>query len=464
MHEFLVSAAAFIVLIGVMVLIHEAGHFVVAKLCGVRVERFSIGFPPRLFGFQIGETDYCISATPLGGYVKMTGENLPGENMSIQGADAETLAAQEMDPGALTSHPRWQRILIALAGPFANFVLAFGLMLIYYHWINEVPKYDVKTSTIDWVVQDSPAARAGLHPGDVIQRFDGVNNPDWDQVNQHGAMDMNRTVPVTVDRGGSTLQLSLHLAGPAKGQEFDISDIGLIPQFVSGPIVVQSVMPGSPAARAGLQQGDAIQSVDGHPFHSVQALLAYMQDEKGKPLSLQVERHGVVLPPISATPAQMQGNQWMLGFYYVQTPLRHMGLPLDQAVSKSTSFCADNSFLIVEVLGRIFARQVPLSQLSGPVGIAQMAGEAAETQGWMPKFGLAAAISLNLGILNLLPFPILDGGLIALLLIESVLRHDISMLVKERLFQAAFVVLMVFFVFIIFNDVTKLPIFTHVHP
>lgn len=447
-----------------MVLIHEAGHFVVAKLCGVRVERFSIGFPPRLFGFKIGETDYCISATPLGGYVKMTGENLPGENMSLDGADADTLAAQQNDPGALTSHPRWQRILIAVAGPCANFVLAFALMLIYYHWINEVPRYDVKTPTIDWVIQDSPAAHAGLHPGDVIRSFDGVKNPDWDQINQQGAMSMSQTVPLTVDRGGSILQLSLHLPASVKGQEFDISNVGLIPQFVSGPIVVQSVMPGTPAQRAGLQPGDAIESADGHPFHTVQALLAYMQDGKGKPLTLQVERHGVVLPPMVATPSKLEQNQWMLGFSYVPVPIRDMGLPFDQAVSQSTAFCADNSFLIVQVLGRIFARQVPLSQLSGPVGIAQMAGEAAQTQGWLPKFGLAAAISLNLGILNLLPFPILDGGLIALLLIESVLRHDISMLVKERLFQAAFVVLMVFFVFIIFNDVTKLPIFTHVRP
>ena len=139
-------------------------------------------------------------------------------------------------------------------------------------------------------------------------------------------------------------------------------------------------------------------------------------------------------------------------------------LPLGQAVTKSTNFCADNSFLIVEVLERLFTHKVAVSQLSGPVGIARMAGEAAEMKGWLPKFGLAADISLNLGILNLMPFPILDGGLILLLLIESVLRHDISINVKERIYQAAFVVLVVFFAFIIFNDVTKLPIFTHIKP
>jgi regulator of sigma E protease len=139
-------------------------------------------------------------------------------------------------------------------------------------------------------------------------------------------------------------------------------------------------------------------------------------------------------------------------------------LPLRKAISQSVGFCRDNSSLIVEVLGRLFTRKVAVSQLSGPVGIARMAGQAAEMNGWLPKFGLASAISINLGILNLMPFPILDGGLILLLLIESVLRHDISIHVKERIYQAAFVVLVVFFAFIIFNDFTKLPLFNHVHP
>jgi regulator of sigma E protease len=154
----------------------------------------------------------------------------------------------------------------------------------------------------------------------------------------------------------------------------------------------------------------------------------------------------------------------MLGFAPVPPPYRENPLPVAQAISKSASFCADNSFLIVEVLQRIFTHKISFSQLAGPVGIARMAGDAAETKGWYPKFGLAAEISLNLGIFNLLPFPILDGGLILLLIIESVMQRDISINVKERIYQAAFVVLVAFFVFIIFNDVTKLPIFTHVKP
>ena len=160
----------------------------------------------------------------------------------------------------------------------------------------------------------------------------------------------------------------------------------------------------------------------------------------------------------------MMDSAWRLGFQQVEPPGHPDPLPFSAAITKSTAFCADNSFLIVEVLERLFTHKVSVSQLSGPVGIARMAGEAAEMKGWYPKFGLAGEISLNLGILNLLPLPILDGGMILLLLIESLLGHDISVNVKERIYQAAFVVLMAFFAFIIFNDVTKLPIFTHLKP
>jgi regulator of sigma E protease len=485
MHEFLVSVVAFIVLVGVMVVVHEFGHFAVAKLCGVRVESFSVGFGPRLFGVKFGDTDYKVCLLPLGGYVKMTGEtpdqisgSTPGTPVVTQlaekvlGAGAMAHAGEngpsaevpEYDPGSFTSHPRWQRMLIGLAGPVANFLLAFVLMLFYYGWINEVPKHEVKTTTVEWVVPDSPAAQAGFQPGDLITHFDTVDNPDWDKVNQRAALNQSQTVPVAVDRRGQTVELSLHIPAAIRGQDFDVSDVGTIPEFVRGPIGVQQVQAGWPAAQAGLRAGDAIESVDGHAFHTVQALLAYMQAGEGKPISLVVVRNGVALPPIVAHPAKLDSNGWKLGFVPVPIPFGASPLPLKSAAIRSGLFCAENSSLIVEVLGRIFTRKVSVSQLSGPVGIARMAGDAAEMKGWLPKLGLASAISLNLGIINLLPFPILDGGLILLLLIESVIRRDIGVNVKERIYQAAFVVIIAFFAFVIFNDVTKLPIFTHLKP
>ena len=454
MHQFLVSTAAFIVLIGIMVLVHEFGHFLLAKLFRVRVEAFSLGFGPRLFGFKYGETDYKVCLLPLGGFVKMTGE-IPGEELSEAAAN---------DPEAFTSHPRWQRMLIALAGPTSNFLLALVLMIVYFGWFNEVPAVQVKTTTLEWVTPGSAAAQAGFRPGDAIRRFDGVNNPTWEQVYEHSKLNVNQLVPVTVERGDQTLALQMRVPADAKNDDFDLSEAGLLPEYLTGPISVAEVEPGTPAAAAGLRAGDAIESVDGHPFHYVSTLLAYMQTGKGNAISLVVDRHGVTLPPMVVHPAKLDGTTWMMGFSSSAIPVRDQPLSLRAALNKSMGFCADNSLLIVDVLQRILTHKVSIEQLSGPVGIARMAGQAAEMKGWYPKFGLAGEISLNLGILNLFPFPILDGGLILLLLIESVLRHDINMNVKERIYQAAFVVLVVFFVFIIFNDVTKLPMFTHVKP
>jgi regulator of sigma E protease len=268
--------------------------------------------------------------------------------------------------------------------------------------------------------------------------------------------------PVTVERAGEMLQLSLHVPVSAKSDNFQLSDEGLSPQFYPGPIAVAQVQAGYPAAQAGLLNGDAITAVDGHAFHSVNTLLAYMQAGKGKPLVLTVLRNGATLQ-ITATPAKLD-TDWKLGFAPKPIPIRDEPLSLPAAWNKSLGFFKDNSLLVGEVLQRLFTHRLSVTQLMGPVGIARAAGEAAEMDGWLPKFGLASEISLQLGILNLMPFPILDGGMILLLLIESALRHDISMAIKERIYQAAFVVLMAFLAFIIFNDVSKLPLFTHVKP
>jgi regulator of sigma E protease len=460
MHEFLVSAVAFIVIVGVMVVVHEFGHFAVAKLCGVRVEAFSFGFGPRLFGVKYGDTDYKVCLLPLGGFVKMAGENF--SELSDAAKGTATVAPPD-DPGALTSHPRWQRILIGAAGPSANFVLAFVLMVGYFGWINEVPAVEVKSTTVEWVIPGSPAGQAGIEPGDILRRVAGADNPDWEKIFYRLKLNANQTVPVSVERDGKTLQLSLHVPAAAKSDDFDLSDEGLLPQMLTGPIGVKEVQPGAPADQAGLRAGDAIQSVDGHPFHTVTSLLAYMKDSQGKPLSLVILRNGATLGPIVAHPAQLEGG-WKLGFFTVPPPSHNDPLPWGKAITKSREFCVDKSLLIFEVLRGLFTHKVSVSQLAGPVGIARMAGDAAEMKGWGPEIGLAAFISVNLGIINLLPFPILDGGMILFLLIESVLRRDISINVKERIYQGAFVLLVAFAVLIVFNDFAKLPFFTRLKP
>jgi regulator of sigma E protease len=473
MHAFIVSATAFIVLVGIMVVVHEAGHFVVAKLCGVRVEAFSIGFGPRLFGFTLGETEYKVCLLPLGGFVKMTGEN-PEQNLEVPGTPVLVRAYEKLpgqspqsvspadDPGSFLNHPRWQRMLIGLAGPIANFILAVVLMVFYFAFINEVPAIEVKTPTIEWIVPDSAAAQAGFKAGDQILRFDVFDKPDWDQIDAQSRLNANQTVAVTVQRGDQTLPLSLHVPASAKTDTFDITEEGLLPQEYYGPIKVDDVAPGLPAEQAGLRAGDAIESIDGHPFHTVSSLLVYMQEGQGKPITLTVLRNGQTLNLVGH-PTKLD-NGFKLGFSVAPVPFRDQPLPFGQAMAKSNQFFGQNSFIVLEVLQRLFTHKVSVSQLQGPVGIARMAGIAAEIKGWEPKFTLAAEISINLGILNLLPFPILDGGMIMFLIIESFMKRDINFIVKERIYQAAFVMLLVFFAFIMFSDVTKLPMFNHIKP
>jgi regulator of sigma E protease len=457
MHATLVAIVAFIVLVGVMVIVHEFGHFAVAKLCGVRVEAFSIGFGPRLFGIQYGDTDYKVCLLPLGGYVKMTGET-PDH---ISGPTSEGLAD---DPGAFTAHPRWQRMLIGVAGPVANFALAFVVMLFYFGWINEVPY--VKPTTVEWVTPGSPAAQAGIKPGDVIRKFGSVSNPDLETVLDAADKDAGQSIPVTVERNGAMATANLTLSNEKSDTGLELPNTGIYFHFIDTPIQVDHTMSGSPAAQAGLESGDAILAIDGHPFHTLDPLLEYLKEGQGKAVALTVQRDNQTLPAPLIVHPEKQDTGWILGFYWVppddssiHTVLRPMNM--GDALAASRDYCLQSSTMIVQVLRKLITRKASVKELSGPVGIARVAGQAAETHDWSPKFSLAAGISLNLGILNLLPFPILDGGLILLLLIESVLRHDISIVVKERIYQAAFVVLVMFFVYVSFNDVSKLPIFTH---
>jgi regulator of sigma E protease len=450
-HEIVVATVAFFVLVGLMVIVHELGHFIVAKLLKVRVEAFSFGFGPRLFGFKYGETDYKVCLLPLGGFVKMTGEN-PGEGEPVD------------DPAAFSSHPRWQRMLIGVAGPISNFILAFVLMVFYFAAINEVP--NIKTTTLEWVSPTSQAGQAKLQPGDVVTRFGNIDNPDFETFVDLAKRSPNQTLPIVVNRNGQSVPLTLSIPAGISTRGYDLSSVGIYIQIVQDPLKVDQLVAGAPAEKAGLHAGDTILAVDGHNFHTVDPLLDYLQAGKGNPITLTVQRDGVQIPPIVVHPA-LQDTQYKIGFAAVppnDPPVHDKPMPLFTAMADSVDFCKVNSTLIIETISKIFAHKVSVKQLSGPVGIARMAGQAAEMEGWFPKFGLAAAISLNLGILNLLPFPILDGGMILFLLIESVLRHDINMLVKERIYQAAFVLILVFFAFVIFNDVTKLPIFSHLKP
>lgn len=453
------ATVSFLLVLGVMVLIHEFGHFAVAKLCGVRIEVFSLGFGTRLFGFKWGDTDYRVSALPLGGYVKMSGE-IPG---------AETTG----DPGEFNSHPRWQRVLIAVAGPVANFILAFVLMAGLYMMHNEVERYLSQPAVLDVVTPNSAAGRAGLKSGDRIIRFDGDQNPTWEKLTDRALLDINSTVPITVERtvNGQQKQFStaLLLSDPSKGQDFDITSLGLIPKQQDGPLVVQDLLPGDPAMKAGLKPGDAIVSVDGQTVHGVLSMMAVLDEQGNKPANLLVERDGrqftLSVQPIWTDFNATEPAGYRLGFTPAPPPFTVEQLPLGKALSRSLSYNIRYSGYILDILHRLFTRHAAvMQQLSGPIGIARMTGEAAEMHGWEPIIGLTALISLNLGIMNLLPIPILDGGTILLLCIEGLLRRDLKMEFKERVYQVAIVMLILFFAIIMVNDVSKLNLFSKFKP
>ena len=449
-----------------MVLVHEFGHFAVAKFFKVKVEVFSIGFGKRLFGFRRGDTDYRLSLLPLGGYVKMQGELGGDGTVPVSGSNPAD-NQRVIDPGDLNSKPRWQRILIALAGPVANFILALVLMTGLYMMHNEVDAYRSKPADIDFVAQNTPAANAGLKAGDRIVHFDGRNNPTWDDLWLRVEVNLGQKVPVTVLRDGERVNTTLAVVSPRDPDDFTIGSLGIVPLMQTTPIVVHAVEPGMPAVKAGLRAGDKILSVDGHALHSATAILAYLQHVHGATVTLKVQS-GNAVRDLQVTPQMNDsgegGKVYQLGFETDPPPFHVQKLALPAAMIQSVKFNVKNSSLIIEVLHRMVKRQMAVQNLSGPIGIARETGLAATAPGWQPIIALMTVISLNLGIFNLLPVPILDGGVILLLLIESVLRHDLDQKFKERIYQGAFVLLLLFAAFVMINDITKLPILSKVKP
>ena len=444
------------IVLGIMIIVHEAGHFLAARLCGVRVETFAIGFGKRLFGVVRNGTDYCVNLIPLGGYVKMAGE------MGVTG-ELDT-KPHSNDPGEFQNHPRWHRTIITLAGPIANFILAFLLLFGLYATHNEVPAFYNQPVIVDYVTPNSPIARTGIQPGDRVLAFDGHVNPTWTDLLLFSLPDINKTEPFVYEHNGQAVRTTLTLDSKAQPEDFDFASLGIVPVQQNAPLQVASLSSNdTPAARAGLKPLDRILSVDGKDLHSVPALAAYLETQAGKPVELMIQRtpEGQTAQTLRITvrPALMdtqEGKAWKLGFMNVQPPTSIQRMSIGKAVRASWDDNRKNSLLIVEVLKRLFTREVSIKAVSSPIGIGVQVHQAFSSVHWIPTvIGMMASISLNLGIFNLLPFPILDGGSILLLAIESVMRRDVNQQVKERLAQVAFVCLILFAAVVIFNDITK---------
>jgi regulator of sigma E protease len=438
MSDFMTSVVAVVGVLGFMILIHEFGHYAVAKLLGVRVEQFAIGFGKRLVGFRKGETDYRINAIPLGGYVKMSGENPMDQRTD--------------DPREFMNHSRWHRFLIAIAGPAMNILLAVFLLTVVYMVHYEYPVYLVKPAVLDGVKPGSAAAQAGLQSGDRIVKVDNIENPTWEQLEPRVWLSPNQPLTITVQRGNQVFDKTI------TPKAVTSSEVGSAGWFPEDSVVVGRVEPNLPAAKAGIKEEDRIVALNGEPVHSLESVIDSLQQSKDQPVDLTVERGGQTLhfrmsPVLSKTEDPKQ-NRYRLGFSN-KGEVRVTTLPFSKALNLSLERNRQYSLMILELAKKLVQHKISLKAVSGPIGIAQEAGYAAQQKGWTPLMELTAGISLNLGIFNLLPIPILDGGVILFLAIEGLMRRDISLNIKERVYQAAFVFLVLFAVMVIYNDLMK---------
>jgi len=427
----------FIVFLGILILVHEFGHYAAAKLCGVRVEVFSIGFGKRLLGFRKGDTDYRISLLPLGGYVKMAGEN-PLESHS--GAPYEFM-----------SHPRWQRFLIAIAGPAMNILLAIGVLTGVYMLHYERPRYLDEPAVVGEVDANSAAEKAGIRPGDRIVRIDGVPNPTWEDVGLKATIQSKVPLEVAVQRGNELIETPI---APALGDaNYDQpAPIGLIP---AEPIIVTQLEPGMPAALAGIQSGDQILALNGVEMHSLRSVVTHLQKGEGKPVEITVLRGGHEMK-LTATPVittDKGDKRYRLGFGADRYAVGR--LPFGKALQQSLDQNKKYSLLIVDLVRKMVRNEASIKQMQGPIGIARAAGQVARQLDIWYMLDFLAAISLNLGLFNLLPIPILDGGMILMLAIEGILRRDINIRIKERIYQTALAFLVLFAAVVIYNDIMK---------
>lgn len=422
------------IVLGIMIFVHEWGHFVAAKLAGVRVEVFSLGFGLRLFGVKRGDTDYRISALPFGGYVRMAGDNPVEER---------TGAADEF-----LSKPRWVRVLIAIAGPAMNILLAFAIFWGIF-WFVGVPTPTYLRQAPE-VVATPQATVSGIQPGDRILEVNGVRTSSWDKVlSEMSKARPGDSVSIRISRNGADQTLTSKV--PAKLDVFALVGFPAMAPVIDEPAI------GFPAEKAGVKPGDLVTSMNGMPVVSWPQLVEGVHQSGGQPLQFVVRRDGAEIP-LTITPMQGMdldgGSVWQIGVS-PRTKDDYQRQPFITSAKFAGAATVAGMGQIMDVLGGLFTGKVSLRQLQGVVSIARESGRAAKG-GPLRLIELMAIISLNLGLLNLLPIPILDGGHVLLLAIESLIRRDLSIAVKERFVQVGLVFLLGIFAFVMYSDILKL--------
>ncbi len=423
---------SFLFVLGVLVFVHELGHFLAARRVGIRVLVFSLGFGPKLLKTKRGDTEYCISLIPLGGYVKMAGES----------AEESRTGA----PDEFMSKSKWERFQVLIMGPVMNLVLAVVVLAIVLAQGAEVPAYQDEPPVIGAVASGGPADLGGVRVGDRILTVAGQNVPTWDKFFVAIATRPGRDVPLTLSREGRELAVTIR---PSTATRFEIGDAGVLPD--STPII-QSVVPNDPADKAGIKAQDLVLSVNGQRVASRRQLVDAISASPGKAVDILVRRAGAEMR-IPVTP-ELRANRGMIGVTITEPTKTFKPTPW-QALTLSVERNIEGSGLIFRTLGGLFVGQTSLKQLQGPVAIAQLSGESAQL-GWVALFSLMATLSLNLGLLNLFPIPMLDGGHILIMALEGIARRDFSMQVKEKMLLAGFVVILMLMVTVIYNDLTRI--------
>lgn len=437
------AIAAFILVIGVLVFVHELGHFLVAKLFKIRVEVFSLGFGPRLLGFRRGETDYRVSAIPLGGYVKMLGEN-PDE-----------MDATAPSPDAFLARPKWQRFCVAAAGPVMNLLVAVALPVALYMTSYTVPAYLLEKARVGLIVPGSPAEKAGIRPGDVIVRYDTKENPTWEEVEHITLLKPNQPVTVVVDRQGERLETQMILTSFTSGTEV-LGESGLLPPLPYEGVKVGRIEKGRPADRAGLKPGDTIIKVNDIPTPAFEILVAIVGAHAGKQVTLTYLRNGQE-HRVTVVPFDDRGRG-RIGFARVPpvVPLVETRLGPGRALKESLRQNLFYLWVTQEALRQILRGQRTVREtFAGPLRIAEVSGEAA-SQGVKELVRLMSYLSLSLGVFNLLPVPVLDGGVIFLLLIEwffGLAGRQMSVSLRERIQTVGFALIILFMGYIIYSDI-----------
>ena len=424
---------AFLFVLGVLIFVHELGHFLMARRIGVRVLTFSLGFGPKLINVKRGGTEYCISAIPLGGYVKMAGENPE---------DSRTGA-----PDEFLSKGKWQRFQVLVMGPVMNLLLAIIVMALVYYQGAQLPQFEQQPVVIGTFAQDAVGAKAGLKPGDRIVSVDGDAVENWDKFSMAIVSKAKRQVTIGYVRDGRAGEVMLV---PAAQGKYEMGDIGVQPQIHPE---VDEVSPGQPAAEAGLRKGDAILAANNEANVSYDRLIELIRGGAGKTLVLQVKR-GNSIEIVNVAPRDIGGTV-MIGAQIRPWETHTVNPGLAEAFKLSLQKNWEWTRLIVQTLGGLFTQETSVKQLMGPVAIADLSGAAAQA-GWISLFSLMAMISLNLGLLNLMPIPVLDGGHIFILALEGLARRDFSMRVKEKMLLAGFVLLLMLMVTVIYNDLMRI--------